>query len=169
MKRSLATTLCFFAWATVAQAHHFNDGGVHWAATGATNERSLRVADCVGSRWDAPLRAAITSWNASVFINLRIVGCNQPHQVKVSQQSLSGTGSWTQVSWSGVHFTSAHVKLNKATVSGKERHLACHELGHALGLDHRNETTSCMRTPVTSRTPDAHDYAAIRSAYSHRP
>ncbi len=166
---ALCALLAFFGLATTAHASHFN--GLHWQ--GLNTERTIRVADCVGPRWDAPLRDAVGAWNSSAYIYMKVVPCDQSHRIKVRTvyNTNMGAGKATY-SYSGNHFSSATVLLNNARDHDVERGIVCHELGHTLGLDHRAETSSCMLAvlrPSDSNRPDTHDYGALRQGYSHLP
>jgi hypothetical protein len=67
------------------------------------------------------------------------------------------------------------VVLNNRCNSGinraQRREVACHELGHSIGLDHRPRVATCMRdgnvvNPQT--TPDGHDFAMLHNRlYAH--
>lgn len=43
--------------------------------------------------------------------------------------------------------------------------LACHELGHAVGLRHNSNTASCVNTASSSSTLSAHDEAHLTNEY----
>jgi hypothetical protein len=52
----------------------------------------------------------------------------------------------------------------------QRRSVACHELGHAIGVfdDSLVSSTSCMTTDSNFPLyPDAHDYKVIASVYNH--
>ena len=44
--------------------------------------------------------------------------------------------------------------------------MTCHELGHALGLKHRTETSTCLTSNATSKKfPDATDIENLNAMY----
>ena len=56
--------------------------------------------------------------------------------------------------------------FGRTNSSAKRRNVTCHELGHALGLKHRSETTTCLTSNVTStRYPDATDIQNLNAMY----
>lgn len=53
--------------------------------------------------------------------------------------------------------------------SVRRRNVACHELGHSLGLSHRTETTSCLTSYVANQQyPDATDIKNLNIRYGYR-
>ena len=58
------------------------------------------------------------------------------------------------------------VRFNDIYTSPAANALACHELGHSLGLRHSTDTASCMFTPgPTSTVLTNHDRAHLNAAY----
>lgn len=49
---------------------------------------------------------------------------------------------------------------------GSVQGLVCHEIGHALGLNHQNDNTSCMQSPGGGNRPNAHDLDTLRLIYA---
>lgn len=72
------------------------------------------------------------------------------------------------------HLRYAAVYLNNyyRSSSTQARKTTCHELGHVLGLDHRDTSSSCMRPgPAVALSisiyPDSVDFADLKSLYAH--
>ncbi|MEU8221821.1 matrixin family metalloprotease [Kribbella sp. NPDC048915] len=60
------------------------------------------------------------------------------------------------------------VKLNDhyKLTANQRRTVACHELGHALSLDHATSTSSCMYSgKYISLHPSKHDYGLLPRIY----
>lgn len=81
--------------------------------------------------------------------------------------------------WSGVanvyidgygHIFKASIQLNDdmPLTSNEKRNVYCHEVGHALGLEHWNYSNSCMDdTDFADLSPRQHDHDALNSLYAH--
>lgn len=60
---------------------------------------------------------------------------------------------------------------NSKLTSNERLKVTCHEQGHALGLDHRDNQSSCMQPANIhdrSAQPDSHDYGELANLYGHR-
>ncbi len=61
-----------------------------------------------------------------------------------------------------------YYESNYSTQAQKEA-IACHELGHTVGLRHSSESTSCMKNPPTTggvaRTTTTHDRGQVNAHY----
>lgn len=70
------------------------------------------------------------------------------------------------------HIISSSIQLNNFynPTATARRHTACQEEGHAMGLDHLNNASSCMNdTTLTYTQPVQHDYDQLNAIYNHSP
>ena len=105
-------------------------------------------------------------------------GCDESHEVEVCQDAYGKTG-WlgrAQKYVSGDHITYGQVDfdLSSGFTKKKRNFVACHELGHVIGVGHRDEQTgnSCMvaRWKFLTQKPaiaDAQDVDVVNGMYGH--
>lgn len=128
--------------------------------TGATEVRSS-------------LERSVADWNgATPTVQLRIepgtgTGCvRAAGEIRVCLTRSDGYAGETTTSHDGSHITSATVLIDGIRSGRHLGAVVCHELGHALGLDHRDDGSTCMRPAPTVTTPDQADRDAVRDAHA---
>src|SRR5215213_11179733 len=148
--------------AIVAPTAASETGDFHWARK--SPQFTLQVGSDLDGPWPSILKQAVTDWNKSETVTLRIVaggtGAQECHPV-TGRVEVCNWRYGTQEGWLGLtrlyfddrgdHIEAATVQLNDSffdTASeynndAARQHTMCHELGHTPGLDHV-DTDSCM-------------------------
>lgn len=88
-----------------------------------------------------------------------------------SDYTFSGAGKATiRVRLPQGHIQRGKVRVKNSTEEAARRPLLCQEIGHTLGLDHRQTTASCMHqnASAAANSPDGHDYGQLENqTHSH--
>jgi hypothetical protein len=148
---------------------------LYWANDGYSDPQ-VYFNDHTGSLW--PTDAAVYTWNQSVgvdsYYKYNACGPAGTHCVDVSSGVYNT--DWTGLTTHG--YETATGRINYAYTQLNERwqrqpdgyrKTVCHELGHALGLDHNVQDYSCMwanSTEVAHRVPDSDDFNMLANLYS---
>ena len=94
-----------------------------------------------------------------------------------SQSDMSVLDDYYDVSWAGYYhcedaYSSSecghgHARLNlkKVSTTSYGKHVMCQELGHSLGLKHR-DSDSCMKTGSSYKYYNSHDVAHVDGRYN---
>jgi hypothetical protein len=183
MKRRGFVTSCLVvaalaAAAAPAVASHQGPG--HWSRQGLGTAQAYFV-DHTGANW--PVSTSTYKWNEAVRPrSYYVTSCpsSSLHCIHVREYTNATAPSGCAGAFgctfvpvgAGNHFGNVRVYLNNTTVNTAYQHrkTTCHELGHALGLDHRFTNDSCMTqgaSPPISRFPDAHDFNGLAALYNH--
>src|SRR5215207_8694225 len=162
----------------------------HWARK--RPHFRLRVGNNVAGDWNRYLRGALDEWNQNETVTLiEVDGATDPQYCEPVAGTVQVCDWWygTQTEWlgltrlffnaSGDHIDAATVLLNNSfmyapnspyNTDAARRHTICHELGHALGIDHI-ETTSCVNDSQYAVfnyvTPINGDFRQLRRIYEH--
>lgn len=163
-------------------ADAFHGSAWHWSHSGLVRPTIVFV-DYTGSAW--PVGSAAATWNQAHGVDsLWRSSCpgGGYHCVNVSEYTNSTSPdpgcvgaygcTFRYPANSGPHWVSAFIILNDSTVFGSSQHRksTCHELGHALSLEHQYTNGSCMTqgaSPPISLYPDQHDFDTLQAIYAH--
>lgn len=142
-------------------------GCFHWPS------RYLTVSDRAKNDYFYAFREEVwtdsDSWNNGTEMVLTFTTSKSGWDVKLVNGDY-GFNGWlgiTKIWYSGCVITSAKCKLNKTYLSKYSRtarkHAACHEFGHALGLNHTGASDSCLNDRPSSWTPhpNQHDFNKV--------
>lgn len=145
----------------------------HW------DQRSLIVTDRTGDPgWQEASRLAVATWNA-VGADLHLtwseggIGCGaEGSTIPVCRDVLrpGWKGAAAVYNLPDGHLGGARIRVaaDRAFTQAERNTLACHELGHTLGLDHSGSPASCLTQGSKSATPDAGDIESLRASYGHQ-
>ena len=178
---SAAVLLVVLAAPAFATNRLANQG--HWIRTN-TAVAQVYFIDYTGTYW--PVNAATIEWNRAAKLGAYYLTPSNScpfHCVPIREVNLPNSGWFgaTYGLWdidSGKHFKSGsvYIQLNNSVTSsygltaGQRQGIACHEQGHAIGLEHREYTDDCMYSKDTRyfpRYPSAHDYSLVDAIYNH--
>lgn len=145
--------------------------GLHWLLTPGRSILVVEVVVTTSARW--PLRAASRQW-ATPHLRLEVVSSCQPAapRVVVHEHSCGHTGWVGLTTATADQMSTFHspvlVQLNDSygLTGSQYQAVACHELGHALGLDHTSRSTSCLQPVPRSPRPDRTDRTQLERMYA---
>jgi len=152
---------------------------IHWRRTGPPVAVTVydRTADAL---WGTALHRAVAEWNAGIEgVELSFspgpADCEKgqgPYTVVVCIRENTApdrVGETTVYSSDGEHISQATIWMDPRSDPNRN-HLACHELGHALGLGHRGANeNSCMTNGPYKRPehPDRRDFDTVTLRHAH--
>jgi hypothetical protein len=141
---------------------------------------TVYMIDHTGPQW--PVYQAAVVWDESTVMNVGYRwytnGCPNSNCVDFWDADYGDTG------WDGKTFFSYNTSTRRFISSGFHVDLndhyslnatqlqatACHEMGHAIGMDHNVYTTSCLYWQINtsvSNTPDSDDFSMLSQIYLH--
>jgi hypothetical protein len=174
----LLAVLAVPVWPERTFASHYI--GAKWGGNAANQ---LTVYDSITNpAWSTAIQRAVGLWNQSAQVQMayqRVAACPYGARAICTVEQTPGC-------WSYANIVIDHGRIQSPVIivwgtdgcGGQEQfpgyydYTACHELGHALGLDHRfGELGTCMSGGVfvdgefVNTNPDAHDYAELDAIY----
>jgi predicted Zn-dependent protease len=194
----VSTAAAFLLLALPVQADHWWGGGFHWPRLATFD---LALGDNVSAAWNGHVDAAAADWNDVVgsydqMINVVVgAGTTNAKQCRASSGRVEvcngayGFNGWIGIAqawlandFDHIHITQATVKFNDSYFTLPEYNsleyrqmVACHEIGHTLGLGHRDEDFenapigSCLdysADPLPNQGPDDHDFQQLDDIYT---
>ncbi|MFE7075156.1 hypothetical protein ACFU96_34190 [Streptomyces sp. NPDC057620] len=142
---------------------------------GPFNDPQVYFLDHSGDTW--PVTDARVDWyqapGIDAYYRWYTAGCPGGGRHCVHVYSGSYGTDWygvTEASTSNGYFVdgTVTVKLNDQITPNTyaaRRSVACHEMGHALGLEANNSTNSCMSDPEFPQHPSSDDFAVLNQLY----
>ena len=124
--------------------------------------------------WVAEMQKGVAAWNRSPCLDTKLVETCQPNRncvtVSVSPESvLDSDGNFDAVE-SGGFTVGGHIDYSSSLTDGEKTNVAIHEMGHAVGLAHR-ETEDVLMNGDTYEDvfdPDAIDYQNLLVLYGNQ-
>jgi hypothetical protein len=165
-------------WPSGASANHAWKN-LHWPSYG----RGLAIVNQAGPQYDSFIRVTVEKWRRAVApwatssfpqgpLALRYEAdgpprCENPAkgEIMVCARSLTRPGGLAYVyADSAGHIRGATVYFDPRVPRNRLMNVLCHEVGHALSLNHRTGNRSCLGA---GSDPDRHDGQQIALNHSH--
>ena len=145
--------------------------GLSWLMLPSQRTLVVDVVDKTGDAW--PVQAASSGWATAHVRYAYVSSCRAGVPCVVVREGSYGRTGWngmtTAVAGQMFTFTSpVQIQLNDSygLSASEHRAVTCHELGHALGLDHDNRASSCLQPVAQAAGPDSLDRAQLEQLYA---
>jgi hypothetical protein len=159
-------------------------GGRHWPSDG----RGLAVVNQAGDAWNDYIGHTVNKWRRAVAPHATATFPQGPVAIRYESGGpprchSPGRGEILVCAWDGFapgvagsarlyldgngHIQGATVLFDPRYHGDQLMSILCHEVGHALGLDHRSSGQTCMREHVGYTEPDGHDGDQIALNHNH--
>lgn len=162
--------ICLFVVLVVlaAPAWAGHDLGLHWVKRDDRVE--VLLIDQTGGRF--PVTQAVHAWNGTGKIHIVMTDRCAPGRgcIHVRLREMRYLGVSTLYRDGRGHLSAVEVALSstRRMSASKRLSVTCHEIGHALGLGHREASQSCLvNSSRFPPRPDEHDRAELASVYGH--
>lgn len=116
--------------------------------------------------------AAAASWSQSAVLDVNFTnGGKRAIEIYEGDYGANQHAAWTQVTKRNGYVSSVMIFINTHRLGGASpwtlQFALCHELGHALGLDHQAGAAepSCLSPELPGTSPNATDYGQLELIY----
>lgn len=150
------------------------DHQVPWERNGAAKVVITFETKNVTSDWIAEMQKGVAAWNRSPCLNTKLVQTCERNRncvtVSVAPEStLDGDGNFDAVESRG--FTvGGHIDYSSSLAGGAKTNVVIHEMGHAVGLAHRETEDVLMNEDTYDDVfdPDQIDYQNLLVLYGNQ-
>ena len=151
-----------------------SDHQAPWKRTGAAKVVITFETKNVTPDWVAEMQKGVAAWNRSPCLDIKLVETCQPNRncvtVGIAPESvIDGDGNFDAVESRG--FTvGCHIDYSSSLTGGTKTNVVIHEMGHAVGLAHRNTEDVLMNEDTYDDIfdPDPIDYQNLLVLYGNQ-
>ncbi|GAC1608814.1 MAG: hypothetical protein NVS3B26_07320 [Mycobacteriales bacterium] len=144
--------------------------GLHWIRPTGQAVLVVRVVDETGPAW--PVHAAARLWRTRHVQMVAAQGCAGPGPCIVVREARFGRTGWTGRTRADRGDMSSFVSPVSIFLNDSydefpriRQAVACHELGHALGLAHDDSAASCLQRQAATPRPGVAALVALERLY----
>jgi hypothetical protein len=151
-----------------------SDHQAPWKRNGAAKIVISFETKNVTPDWVAEMQKGVAAWNRSPCLDTKLVQTCEPNRKCVTvgvapESTLDGDGNFDAVESRG--FTvGGHIDYSSSLTGGAKTNVVIHEMGHALGLAHRETEDLLMNEDTYDDIfdPDAIDYQNLLALYGNQ-
>jgi hypothetical protein len=166
-----AADACVAPAGAALQDQDTTDHQVPWKRNGATKVVITFETKNVTPDWVAEIQKGVAAWNRSPCLDTKLVQSCQPNRncvtVSVAPESIvEADGNFDTVESRG--FTvGGHIDYSSSLTGGAKTNVVIHEMGHAVGLAHRETEDVLMNEDTYDDVfdPDPIDYQNLLVLY----
>jgi hypothetical protein len=151
-----------------------SDHQVPWKRNGTAKVVITFETKNVTPDWVAEMQKGVAAWNRSPCLDTKLVETCQPNRscvtVSISPESvIASDGNFDAVE-SGGFTVGGHIDYSSSLTDGEKTNVAIHEMGHAVGLAHRETENVLMNGDTYDDVfdPDPIDYQNLLVLYGNQ-